>query len=85
MISKFKISFDYVVRVCPEFVNVENLQRNVENCGFSPVLYSNERCGKEINKRDNIKHEFELCECRKIASHDFGEIRKNLSSVTKEM
>ncbi|XP_046864567.1 spermatocyte protein spe-26-like isoform X2 [Xenia sp. Carnegie-2017] len=74
MISKLKINCDYASRGCPEFINVEDLERHVENCGFAPVLCSNERCGLEINKRDKIKHETELCEYRKIASHDFREI-----------
>ncbi|XP_046841945.1 E3 ubiquitin-protein ligase NRDP1-like [Xenia sp. Carnegie-2017] len=76
LISKFKISCDHANRGCPEFVNVEDLERHVENCGFAPVLCSNERCDKEINKRDKIKHETELCEYRKILSHDFEEIRE---------
>ncbi|XP_046864605.1 kelch-like protein 12 [Xenia sp. Carnegie-2017] len=74
VISKLKINCDYASRGCPEFINVEDLERHVENCGFAPVLCSNERCGLEINKRDKIKHETELCEYRKIASHDFREI-----------
>ncbi|XP_046841968.1 spermatocyte protein spe-26-like [Xenia sp. Carnegie-2017] len=74
LISKFKISCDYANRGCPEFSNVEDLERHVENCGFAPVLCSNESCDKEINKRDKIKHETELCEYRKIPSHDFKEI-----------
>ncbi|XP_046841933.1 E3 ubiquitin-protein ligase NRDP1-like [Xenia sp. Carnegie-2017] len=76
MISKFKINCDYASRGCPEFIKVEDLERHVENCGFAPVLCSNERCGKEINKRDKIKHETKLCEYRKIPSHDFEEIRE---------
>ncbi|XP_046842001.1 TNF receptor-associated factor family protein DDB_G0273435/DDB_G0273505-like [Xenia sp. Carnegie-2017] len=74
VISKLKINCDYASRGCPEFINVEYLERHVQNCGFAPVLCSNERCGLEINKRDKIKHETELCEYRKIASHDFREI-----------
>ncbi|XP_046841957.1 E3 ubiquitin-protein ligase NRDP1-like, partial [Xenia sp. Carnegie-2017] len=76
LISKFKISCDYANRGCPEFINVEDLERHVENCGFAPVLCSNERCDKEINKRDKIKHETELCEYRKTASHYFEEIKE---------
>ncbi|XP_046841753.1 E3 ubiquitin-protein ligase NRDP1-like [Xenia sp. Carnegie-2017] len=89
MISKLEINCDYAIRGCKEFTNVEDLERHVQNCGFAPVLCSNERCGKEINKRDKIKHETELCEHRKIPSHDFAEIKEmfqqNLSTVTKEM
>ncbi|XP_046841970.1 kelch-like protein 12 [Xenia sp. Carnegie-2017] len=76
MISKLKINCDYAIRGCKEFINVEDLKRHVKNCGFAPVLCSNERCDQEINKRDKIKHETELCEYRKIPSHDFAEIKE---------
>ncbi|XP_046841953.1 E3 ubiquitin-protein ligase NRDP1-like [Xenia sp. Carnegie-2017] len=55
MISMLKINCHYASRGCPEFINVEDLERHVESCGFAPVLCSNERCDKEINKRDKIK------------------------------
>ncbi|XP_046843316.1 spermatocyte protein spe-26-like [Xenia sp. Carnegie-2017] len=76
MISKLKINCDYAIRGCKEFINVEDLERHVENCGFAPVLCSNEGCGLEVNKQDKIKHETELCEYRKIPSHDFAEIKE---------
>ncbi|XP_046842004.1 TNF receptor-associated factor family protein DDB_G0273435/DDB_G0273505-like [Xenia sp. Carnegie-2017] len=38
VISKLKINCDYASRGCPEFINVEDLERHVENCGFAPVL-----------------------------------------------
>ncbi|XP_046841969.1 kelch-like protein 12 [Xenia sp. Carnegie-2017] len=76
MISKLMINCDFAIRGCKEFINVEDLERHVENCGFAPVSCSNERCDKEINKRDKIKHETELCKYRKIPSHDFEEIKE---------
>ncbi|XP_046842081.1 kelch-like protein 5 [Xenia sp. Carnegie-2017] len=84
LISKLKINCDYASRGCPEFINVEDLERHVENCGFAPVLCSNERCGLEINKRDKIKHETELCEYRKIASHDFAAIKEIIERTYKD-
>ncbi|XP_046841961.1 E3 ubiquitin-protein ligase PDZRN3-B-like [Xenia sp. Carnegie-2017] len=76
LISKFKIRCDYANRGCPEFINVEDLERHVQNCGFAPVLCCNERCDKEINKRDKIEHETELWEYRKTSSHYFEEIKE---------
>lgn len=65
-LSKLKINCNYVSRGCLEFINVENLQKHVENCGFAPVFCSNEGCGQEINKQDKIIHETEICKYRKI-------------------
>ncbi|XP_046841972.1 E3 ubiquitin-protein ligase PDZRN3-B-like, partial [Xenia sp. Carnegie-2017] len=84
LISKFKVSCDYAIRGCKECINVEDLERHVENCGFAPVLCSNERCDKEINKRDKIKHETELCKYRKIPSHDFAEIKEMFQQSSKD-
>ncbi|XP_046842168.1 TNF receptor-associated factor 3-like [Xenia sp. Carnegie-2017] len=84
MISKLKINCNYANRGCPEFINVEDLEKHVKNCGFAPVLCSNERCDKEINKRDKIKHETELCEYRKTASHYFEEIKKMFQQSFKD-
>ena len=33
-----------------EYVSVEDLKTHLKNCGFAPVLCSNEECGMEINK-----------------------------------
>ncbi|XP_046843377.1 spermatocyte protein spe-26-like [Xenia sp. Carnegie-2017] len=85
MISKLKINCHFASRGCPEFINVEDLERHVENCGFAPVLCSNERCDKEINKRDKIEHETELCEYRRIPSHNFQEIREMFQKSSDQM
>ncbi|XP_046855409.1 uncharacterized protein LOC124448438 [Xenia sp. Carnegie-2017] len=69
-LSKLKINCNYVSRGCLEFINVEDLQRHVENCGFAPTFCSNEGCGLEINKRDKIYHEIEVCEKRKVGNCD---------------
>ncbi|XP_046859589.1 uncharacterized protein LOC124452963 [Xenia sp. Carnegie-2017] len=85
MVAKLKIKCDYVNRGCPEFITLEFLERHVENCGFAPVLCSNERCGLEINKRDKFRHETELCEYREITSHDCRMIREDIETLLRSV
>ena len=75
-LSKLKINCDYASRGCPEFTCVEGLQTHVANCEFAPVFCSNENCGVEINKQDQVHHETEVCGYRKVKCHDCGETRE---------
>ena len=77
-LSKLKINCDYASRGCPENVCVEDLKTHVENCGFAPVLCSNEECGMEINKQERVHHETAVCEyrTRRVKCHDFGQIQE---------
>ena len=77
-LSKLKINCDYASRGCPEYVCVEDLKTHVENCGFAPVLCSNEECGMEINKQERVHHETAVCEYRnrRVKCHDCGQIQE---------
>ena len=75
-LSKLKINCDHASRGCPEFVCVEDLESHVENCGFSPMMCSNENCGMEINKQDKDHHENEVCEYRKVKCQDCGKTQE---------
>ena len=77
-LSKLKINCDYASRGCPEYVCVEDLKTHVENCGFAPVLCSNEECGMEINKKERVHHETAVCEYRnrRVKCHDCGQIQE---------
>ena len=77
-LSKLKINCDYANRGCSEYVCVEDLQTHVENCGFAPVLCSNEECGVEINKQERVHHETAVCEYRnrRVKCHDCGQIQE---------
>jgi hypothetical protein len=75
-LSKLKINCDFASRGCPELNCVANLDTHVANCGFAPVLCSNAECGMEINKRDKVYHETEVCEYRKVKCHDCGKIQE---------
>ena len=76
MLSKLKINCDYASRGCPEFTCVEGLETHVANCEFAPVFCSNENCGMEINKQDQVHHETEVCGYRKVKCHDCGQTRE---------
>ena len=71
-----KIRCDYEDRGCRELVQLQNLNRHVTECGFSPVVCGNQGCGQTINKRDRTYHESELCQFRKLKCHNCGEISK---------
>ena len=75
-LSKLKINCDYASRGCPEFTCVEGLETHVANCEFAPVFCSNENCGVEINRQDQVHHETEVCGYRKVKCHDCGQTRE---------
>ena len=80
-LSELKIRCDYFRRGCGDFVQLGDLERHVKDCGFTPVLCSNEGCVVEMNKRDRTHHETEVCEFRKVKCHDCSEIRKEVDEV----
>jgi hypothetical protein len=80
-LSKLKINCDYASRGCPEFTCVEGLETHVANCEFAPVFCSNENCGMEINKQDQVHHETEVCGYRKVKCHDCGQTREVVGTL----
>ena len=69
-----KIRCDYEDRGCRELVQLQNLNRHVAECGFSPAVCRNQGCGQTISKRDRTYHESELCQFRKLKCHNCEEI-----------
>ena len=84
-LSKLKINCDYASRGCPEFIYVEDLKTHVANCGFSPVLCSNENCGMEINKQERDHHETVVCEYRKVICHNCEQIQKVVGRLERNL
>ena len=76
-----KIRCDYEDRGCREFVQLQNLQRHVAECGFSPVVCGNQGCGQTISKRDRTYHETELCQFRKLKCHNCEEISTMMTGM----
>ncbi len=73
-LKELSIRCDHYDRGCRELVQLQNLQRHVAECGFSPVVCGNQGCGETISKRDRTYHESELCQFRKLKCHKCGEI-----------
>ena len=76
-----KIRCDYEDRGCRELVQLQNLQRHVAECGFSPVVCGNQGCGQTISKRDRTYHESELCQFRKLKCHNCEEISTAMAGI----
>ena len=73
-LNERKIRCDYEDRGCRELVQLQNLNRHVAECGFSPVVCGNQGCNQTISKRDRTYHESELCQFRKLKCHNREEI-----------
>ena len=80
-LSKLKINCNYASRGCPEYSCVEELEAHAANCGYAPVLCSNENCGMEINRQEREDHETVACEFRNAKCHDCGHIQEVVGRV----
>ena len=80
-LNERSIRCDHYDRGCRELVQLQNLQRHVAECGFSPVVCENQGCGETISKRDRTYHESELCQFRKLKCHNCGEISTMMAGM----
>ena len=80
-LNERKIRCDHYDRGCRELVQLQNLQRHVAECGFTPVVCENQGCGETISKRDRTYHESELCQFRKLKCHNCGEISTMITGM----
>ena len=76
-----KIRCDYEDRGCRELVQLQNLNRHLAECGFSPVVCGNQGCGQTISKRDRTYHESALCQFRKLKCHNCEEISTAMAGM----
>ncbi|XP_028401038.1 uncharacterized protein LOC114524115 [Dendronephthya gigantea] len=84
-ISELNIRCDFHSRGCPEMVQVGELKRHVESCGFSPVQCSNDGCNVVVNARDRLHHEAEVCGFRKLKCHDCGQLKNEMREIKDKM
>ena len=83
LINELNIHCVYNNRGCQEIVQLQQLDRHENSCGFTPVVCTNEGCGATVNKRDLIHHESEQCEYRKLKCHSCGEMMIMLTNMEK--
>ena len=80
-LNERRIRCDYHERGCRELVQLQNLNRHVAECGFSPVVCGNQGCGQTVSKRDRTYHESELCQFKKLKCHNCEEISTMMASI----
>ena len=84
-LNELSIRCDHYDRGCRELVQLQNLQRHVAECGFSPVVCGNQGCGETISKRDRTYHESELCQFRKLKCHNCGDISTIMAGMETQI
>ena len=85
MLNELKIHCVYVDRGCQEIVQLQHLHKHEATCGFTPAVCTNQGCGANVNQRDLIHHESEVCEFRKLNCHSCGEMTKTLTNMEKRI
>ena len=83
MLSELKIRCQFFDRGCGQFVELENLERHVTDCGFAPTVCSNEGCQLVVNREDLIYHETAFCELRKC--HSCDEMKQEMNAMKGEL
>jgi hypothetical protein len=83
-LSEFKIRCEHFDRGCG-FIELGKLERHIDECGYAPVVCSNDECELEVNKRDLIHHETAVCEHRRVKCHNCGEMRQELNKVNEKL
>ena len=81
LLSELKIRCEFFDRGCGKFVQLEDLERHVADCGFAPAICSNEGCQLEVNKQDLLHHETAACELRRVKCHSCNDIRREMDTV----
>ena len=85
LLSELKIRCQFFERGCGQFVQLENLERHVTNCGFAPAVFSNKGCQLDVNRQDLLHHETAVCEQRRVKCHGCDEIEQEMNTVKGEL
>ncbi len=81
LLAELKIRCEFFDRGCGKFIELGDLERHVADCGFAPVVCSNEGCQLEVNKQDLLHHETSVCELRRVQCHSCNDIRREIDTV----
>ena len=85
MLAELKIRCEFFDRGCGKFVQLGDLERHVEDCGFAPAVCSNEGCQLEVNKQDLLYHETAVCELRRVKCHSCNDIRREMDTMKVDL
>ena len=81
LLAELKIRCEFFDRGCGEFIELENLERHLRDCGFAPAVCSNEGCRLEVNQRDLLHHETVVCELRRVQCHSCNDIKQEMEAM----
>ena len=81
LLAELKIRCEFYDRGCGEFIELENLDRHLRDCGFAPAVCSNEGCRLEVNQRDLLHHETVVCELRRVQCHSCSDIKQEMEAM----
>ena len=85
LLAELKIKCEFFDRGCSKFIELEHLERHVADCGFAPVVCSNEGCHLEVNKRDLLHHETAVCELRRVKCHSCNDIKQEVDRMNVKL
>ena len=85
LLAELKIKCEFFDRGCGKFIELEHLERHVADCGFAPVVCSNEGCYLEVNKRDLLHHETAVCEFRRVQCHSCSDIHQEIAEIREKL
>ena len=81
LLAELKIRCEFYDRGCGEFIELENLESHLRDCGFAPAVCSNEGCRLEVNQRDLLHHETSVCELRRVQCHSCSDIKQEMEAM----
>ena len=85
LLAELKIKCEFFDRGCDKFIELEHLERHIADCGFAPVVCSNEGCHLEVNKRDLLHHETAVCELRRVKCHSCNDIKQEVDTMNVKL
>ncbi|XP_028408126.1 E3 ubiquitin-protein ligase NRDP1-like [Dendronephthya gigantea] len=85
LLSELMIQCEFFDRGCGKVVELGDLESHTKDCGFAPVVCTNEGCNVEVNKQDLFHHETSVCELRKVKCHSCEETRQDMAKVKAEL
>ena len=89
-LSELPIHCNYRERGCDEIIQLQNLSRHLEKCGFKPVVGANQGCGITISQRAHRTvpacHKWdEMTQMMAGIDCNFGKLATKLVSITSEV
>ena len=82
-LDDLKIKCDHHDRGCTDEVRLEDLQRHVDQCGFTPVMC--ECCWMVVNKKDKEIHEKSFCQFRLVKCQGWSNLNVRQNKMKAKM